>query len=378
MRIMTRLCLIIAALLIVSACRGTSSSERFLLTEVYGQASYRTGSEGAWKAARGGLELATGGELRAAMNSSILLQPANGYIRIAPATTLTVHADKAGNQSLLLSAGRIFVQNGSPDVTYDVELPWGRVVAHEARFSVAITSDGGAIVSVTDGEVSLQTDSDEVTVPSGQQALLPSGQGPGQPVPLSETEQLLWARWAAGPELGLAILTPTVYTTPTSTTTPTPTRTSTPTKTPTPTDTATPTHTPTSTATPTDTPPPTETPTTTPTPTMTYTPRPPTRVPPPTDTPVPGPLDFEFELKDFYFTPDGGKWIATVVVKATGGRPPYKYTMDEIFEEPGPEWQIEWNAGVAMVRSIQVIDANGTKVSKDFYEPPHKPPTPTP
>jgi hypothetical protein len=378
MRIMTRLCLLIVALLIVSACRGTNPAQQFLLTEVYGQASYRTGPEGSWEAARGGLELRTGAELRAAMNSSILLQLANGYLRLAPATTLTVDADATDNCSIALAAGRIFVHNGSPDVTYDVELPSGRIVAHEARFSAAVTSDGGAIVSVAEGEVSLQTDGGETTVPSGQQVTLISGQPPGQPSPLNETEQLLWERWAAGPELGLAILTPTVYATPTSTTTPTPTRTSTPTKTPTPTDTATPTHTPTTTPTPTDTPLPTDTPTTTPTPTMTSTPRPPTRVPTPTNTPIPGPLDFEFELKDFYFTPDGGKWIATVVVKATGGRPPYKYTMDEIFEQPGPEWEIEWNAGVAMVRSIQVIDANGTKVSKDFYEPPHKPPTPTP
>jgi hypothetical protein len=378
MRIVTRLSLLIVALLIVSACRGAGPSQQFLLTEVYGQASYRTGPERSWEAARGGLELETGAELRAAMNSSILLHPADGYIRIAPATTLTVHADRAGNRSLDLATGRIFVENGNADVTYDVALPWGRVVAHDARFSVAVASDRSATLSVMAGEVSLQTDSGEVTVASEQQVVLPFGQGPGQPGPLGEAEQLLWARWAAGPELGLAILTPTVYLTSTSTATPTPTRTSTPTKTPTPTDTATPTQTPTTTPTPTDTPPPTETPTITPTPTMTSTPRPPTRVPTPTNTPIPGPLDFEFELRDFYYTPDGAKWGATVVVKATGGRPPYKYTMDGIFEQPGPEWKVEWNVGVAMVRSIQVIDANGTTVNKSFYEPPHESPTRTP
>jgi hypothetical protein len=101
-------------------------------------------------------------------------------------------------------------------------------------------------------------------------------------------------------------------------------------------------------------------------------------VPTATPTAVPGPLDFEHELRDFRFRPDGGKWQATLVIKVTGGQPPFKYTLDEVTELPGPESQIEWNTGVAMVRSIQVIDANGTKVSKDFYEPPHVPPTPTP
>ena len=50
----------------------------------------------------------------------------------------------------------------------------------------------------------------------------------------------------------------------------------------------------------------------------------------------------------------------------------------EIIELPGPESEIEWKTGAAMSRSIQVIDAQGAKVSKSFYEPPHKPPTPTP
>jgi hypothetical protein len=64
------------------------------------------------------------------------------------------------------------------------------------------------------------------------------------------------------------------------------------------------------------------------------------------------------------------------VIKVRGGQPPYKYTVDEIFVLDGPRWQIEWKTGVAMTRSIQVIDANGTKVSKSIYEPPHAKPTP--
>ena len=48
--------------------------------------------------------------------------------------------------------------------------------------------------------------------------------------------------------------------------------------------------------------------------------------------------------------------------------------MDEIIELEGPRYQFEWNTGVAMSRSIQVIDANGVKVSKPFYEPAHTKP----
>ena len=368
----------IAVLALIAACLGsTGASQRFPALEVFGQADYRSGPEKPWQPARGGLIFASGTELRTAMNGSILVQPADGYIRLAPNTTLALHAGQAGGHLLVLTAGRIYVDNANPDVTYEVELPWGRVIAHEARFSVALAGRS-VTVSVQEGEVSLRTEGGDRSIATGQQAMVTSGQQPGQPGPLGDTEQLLWERWAAGPELGLAILTPTVYATSTPTWTSTPTRTSTPTKTPTPTHTSTPTETPTVTPTWTATPTPTETPTITPTPTSTYTPRPPTPAPTATATPIPGPLDFEHELKDFRFTPDGGKWQATLVIKATGGRPPYKYTLDEVIELPGPESQIEWNTGVAMVRSIQVIDAAGTKVSRDFYEPPHVPPTPTP
>jgi hypothetical protein len=381
MRIVARLCRLIAAIAMVAsvaACLGKSEpSQRFPLVEVIGQASYRAGPDEPWQPVRGKPILEGGTHLRTAMNGAILVQLMDGYLRVAPATTLALHADRAESRLLVLSTGRIYVDNTDPDLTYDVEMPWGRVVAHEARFSVAVAGDRSATVAVQGGEVSLQTEGGERSIAAGQQVVVAFGQQPGQPGALSEAEQLLWERWAAGPELGLAILTPTVYATSTPTWTSTPTRTSTPTKTPTPTHTSTPTETPTTTPTSTATATPTETPTVTPTPTSTNTPRPPTRVPTATHTPIPGPLDFEHELKDFRFRADGGQWQATLVIKVTGGRPPYKYTLDEVIELPGPESQIEWNTGVAMVRSIQVIDANGTKVSKDFYEPPHAPPTPT-
>jgi hypothetical protein len=76
-------------------------------------------------------------------------------------------------------------------------------------------------------------------------------------------------------------------------------------------------------------------------------------------------------LEDFYFTPEGGKWGATLVILVRGGQPPYSYTIDEFFELEGPRYQFEWSTGVPMVRSIQVIDANGVKVSKPLYEPAH-------
>ena len=100
------------------------------------------------------------------------------------------------------------------------------------------------------------------------------------------------------------------------------------------------------------------------------------QTPTPTLTPIPGPLDFELEWENWYFTEDGGKWGATLVVKIRGGQPPYRYTIDEVFEFEGPRYVIEWKTGTAMVRSIQVIDANGVTVSKPLYEPPRYKPTP--
>jgi hypothetical protein len=118
----------------------------------------------------------------------------------------------------------------------------------------------------------------------------------------------------------------------------------------------------------------TPTATETPLPTATYTPRPPTRVPTRTPTPIPGPLDFDFELEGFYFTPDEGRWGATLVITMKGGQPPFRYTVDEVVVLDGPRWAFEWSAGRPMARSIQVTDARGHKVSKPWYVKAQVPP----
>jgi hypothetical protein len=80
-------------------------------------------------------------------------------------------------------------------------------------------------------------------------------------------------------------------------------------------------------------------------------------------------LDFEYELQDFHIAAERGRWVATLVIKTTGGQPPFKYTVDEIVELPGPRWQFDWKLGAPMARSIQVTDATGAKVSKPWYMP---------
>lgn len=374
MRFLYRFSLVVLVLLSAACQQGVDPVQLYTLSDVYGQATYRTGPDDSWQPARAGLKLQTGGQVRTAAGSSILLRTVEGLLRLAPSTTLAVNTDEQGNRHLVLSDGRLFVEGKSEDTIYEVSLPWGHIVSQGARFSVAVANDRSATVSVQVGEVTFETESGEVPVAYGQQIHVPFGKSPAPPFEITEQEELWWERLASGPDLGLTILTPTVFATGTPTVTSTPTRTATPTKTPTPTQTPTVTPTPTPTETPTITPTPTETPTITPTPTNTYTPRPPTRTPTPTLTPIPGPLDFEYELRDFYYTPDGGKWRARLVIKVRGGQPPYKYFVDEVFELDGPEWEIEWNTGVAMTRSIQVVDANGTKVSKSFYEPPHAKP----
>jgi hypothetical protein len=359
---------LIPLLVLACACQAEEEiSTEFTLSEAFGQVTYRGGPEQEWQPARTGLTIETGGQVRTAAESSILMQPADGLIRLAPSTTLAVNTDESGNRTLILSTGRIFVECQDPDVEYRVEMPWGQITARDARFGVAVRADRSVLVSVKAGAVTFRTASGPVTVAQDQQVEAAFGQKPGSPMPLSPEENLFWERWASGPELGLAILTPTVYVTPTPTNTATPTRTSTPTNTPTPTETPTLTPTPTVTPTPTETPTLTPTPTETPTPTVTPTPRPPTATPTRTPTPIPGPLDFEFELEDFYYTEDKGKWVATLVITAWGGHPPYKYTVDEAIELSGPRWEVRWNTGVPMVRSIQVIDSTGYKVSKPWY-----------
>jgi hypothetical protein len=370
-----RLVALLALVLVSTACQESpETSLPFTLTEAFGQTSYRTSPDGAWEPAHVGLAIGSGGQVRTAMASSILLRVEDGLLRLAPATTLALGLDDSGNRQLVLSSGRVFVACGGPDARYEVEMPWGRVLAQGARFGAFVNADRSVGVSVQEGSVTFATATHEVVVEGGQQVVASFGKPPEAVIPLDETEAMGWERWAKGQELGVAILTPTVYATPTSTVTSTPTRTATPTDTPTLTPTPTSTSTPTPTHTPTLTPTPTETPTQTPTPTVTPTKRPPTPVPTRTPTPIPGPLAFEYELQDFHFTADKGRWGATLVINVQGGVPPFKYTVDEVIELPGPRWQFEWNTGSAMARSIQVVDATGAKVSKPWYEPAHVPP----
>jgi len=366
-------CALIGALLLtIAACqpKGAAPSTQYTVSDVFGQTTYRLTPEESWKPARVGLKLDSGSQVRTAVGASALLRTDDGLIRLAPNTLLAVNTDELGNRTPVLSSGRIFVESKNPDVTYRVELPSGKVAAQGARFAIEVASNRSVQISVQVGAIAFEAPSGEVTVGRNQQVWAPFGRKPEQPVPLSDEENVLWDRWAAGPDLGLSILTPTVYATPTSTVTPTPTRTGTPTNTPTATHTPTLTPTPTPTETPTLTPTPTETPTITPSPTLTRTPRPPTPRPTATNTPIPGPLDFEFELENFYFTANKGKWGATLVINAWGGQPPYQYSVDEVIKLPGPRWEFQWNVNTALTRSIQVVDAAGTKVSKPWYMAP--------
>jgi hypothetical protein len=365
------LALLLAA---AAACRPQEPSTEFAIIEVFGQTTYRRAAEDEWLPARMGLALDTGDQIRTAVGASALLQIEDGRVRLAPDTTLAVNTDEEGNRLLVLSEGRIFVESSDDQVTYRVRLPWGEVRAQGARFSVDVGRDRDVQLAVRVGAVTLQTASGELSVSREQETSALFGRAAGPPKTLSKEEKEIWQRWASGPELGLSLLTPTVYATPTSTVTPTPTRTRTPTGTPTPTHTPTMTSTPTVTSTPTETPTSTPTPTETPAPTATFTPRPPTRVPTRTPTRIPGPLDFVFELQDFYFTADKGKWGATLVITVLDGQPPFRYAIDEVIELDGPTWQFQWNVARPLTRSIQVIDARGQKVSKPWYMEAQYPP----
>lgn len=360
---------LICLLIWTVACQKTKEPlPAFTLVETLGQTTYRLTPESAWQPASNGLKLYNGAQVRTAAASTVLLRTDDGgLIRLAPSTTLAVRADQMTSRLVFLSEGRVFVESEDPEVAYQVELPWGKITAYGARFSATVFPNRRARVSVKVGSLIFETPSGPVALDYNQQADVFFGEKPGQPTEVDEEEDLFWSRWAGGPDLGVSVLTPVPTREPTSTWTPTPTRTHTPTHTPTPTNTHTPTPTPTVTPTP------TETPTLTPTPTHTTTPRPtprPTSTPTRTPTPIPGPLDFTYHIENFYYQAGTDYWGATLVIKATGGVPPYRYMIDNVIELPGPRWEFKWKIGTAMARSIQVIDSRGTKVSKDWYEPP--------
>ncbi|MBN1933789.1 MAG: FecR domain-containing protein [Anaerolineae bacterium] len=363
-----RLALLVCLFVLTVACQQTKEPPTaFTLIEVFGQTTYRPDPESTWQPAANGLKLLNGAQVRTAAASSIMMRTEDGgLVRLAPSTTLAVKTDETKNHLIVLSEGRIFVESEAPEVAYQIELPWGKISAFGARFSVTVFPNKRARVSVKVGSLVFETPSGPVALDYSQQAEVFFGEKPGQPTGISEEEEMFWTRWASGPDLGVPVLTPTVPVAPTGTHTPTPTRTHTPTHTPTPTNTHTPTHTPTVTPTP------TETPTLTPTPTHTTTPRPtprPTSTPTRTPTPIPGPLDFSYHIEDFYYETGTEYWGATLVIEVRGGTPPYRYTIDEIIDLPGPRWPFKWKIGPAMARSIQVMDARGAKVSKDWYEP---------
>ena len=82
------------------ACRSKEPSTEFVVSEVFGQATYRHTVQDVWSPAYIGLALDTGGQLRTAVGASALLQTTDGLVRLAPNTTLAVNTDEMGNRRM--------------------------------------------------------------------------------------------------------------------------------------------------------------------------------------------------------------------------------------------------------------------------------------
>jgi predicted Ser/Thr protein kinase len=267
----------------------------------------RSQAEDAWGGAAIGMTIHPGGQVRTGDGATALLEIDDRKVRVGSNSTLTVGQVESkkgdGQASLLLENGRVWVQEAETDVSeLYVETQSGAKVWGDQRFSVTVTDDGTALVSVDEGTGHVSVEDQEIEVPTGQQIEIRPEQPPDGPQPMSDDEKEQWSANAAGPDLVWATRTPT------------PTITATPTKTPTPA------NTPTATAMPTDTP--------MPTPTPTKTRIPPTKTPTPTatNTPLPKPTYEPLAIQYWEFVEQPkesdyyqGDWIATIHVRVIGG-----------------------------------------------------------
>jgi hypothetical protein len=205
-------------LMAVMACSCAPSGDQehsATVVEVVNKVDAHPRPKDDWQPAAVDMAIYGGGQVRTGAASSARLELLEGMVRLAAESILTVK-ESATRQERLVTA--LFLQEGrlwahlTTSQPHDFTVETGSAVAavRDTRFSVRVGPDQTTLVSVAEGEVVLTAQGVSVTVAAGQQATVESGQPPGQPEPMSDEENALWATEGEMPELAPPTPTPTI------------------------------------------------------------------------------------------------------------------------------------------------------------------------
>ncbi len=161
------------------------------LVSALGQVETRAAGVEQWQRARRGAALEVGGLLRTGPKSRAQVRLAGGIdIQLDEHTTIDRREDK-----LMLWAGRIWCRVASVKreaLNLVVSTRDGGAFTSKGTFAVRATKDGGTVVSVSEGPVTVRAQGEVSTVGERQQVTISPGQPPSAPGPLGVEEQAAW------------------------------------------------------------------------------------------------------------------------------------------------------------------------------------------
>jgi len=129
-----------------------------------------------------------------------------GKVVLGGGSRLALVASSPREHRLALTRGQLHARVTAPPRLFVVETPAATAVDLGCEYELTVGGDGGGLLRVASGLVELEAPGRLVVVPSGAQARLRAGRGPGTPVALASVARLGPAvdRFDAGDQAALA------------------------------------------------------------------------------------------------------------------------------------------------------------------------------
>ncbi len=172
----------------------------------------RAGNAG-WQTATPGQRLGFGDKLRTGDDSRAAIQLANSSVqRLRSLTVIGLETPRTptGTLSLLLERGALFFKSWAKPETLEFRTPTVAGANRGTEFHLTVADDGSTVVTLIDGEVSLNSPAGALSLKNGEQATIQAGRAPVKTAVLETTRLVQWYLYYPGvldvSELGLTEL----------------------------------------------------------------------------------------------------------------------------------------------------------------------------
>ena len=164
--------------------------------------------EGDWEAAQADMTIYQGGEVWAQESSTarVGIEEVDALLRVAPNTIFTLERPDEDLLHLSLDEGQMWVNVEGLDEgqVLEVETPTAIASVRGTQFGVGLAYDGSTLFSTRAGTVTVSAASQTVTVTTGFETRVVSGQAPTDPVTMTAEAQVGWGM-ATGDDLAIGL-----------------------------------------------------------------------------------------------------------------------------------------------------------------------------